>query len=38
MFRGLYYKSYNKSLLWLSGFILWVLLMGTSFLGYVLPW
>ena len=36
--RGIYYKSYNKMLLWITGFILWFLLMGTSFLGYVLPW
>jgi ubiquinol-cytochrome c reductase cytochrome b subunit len=38
MFRGIYFKSYNKSLLWLSGFILWFLLMAIAFMGYVLPW
>ena len=38
MFRGLFYKSYSKVILWITGIILWVLLMGTSFLGYVLPW
>lgn len=36
--KGFYYKSYNKILLWLSGFILFALLMAISFIGYVLPW
>lgn len=36
--RGLYFKSYRKSILWLTGFIIFVLMMGTAFLGYVLPW
>ena len=36
--RGIYYKSYNKTLLWLSGFILFVLTFAICFLGYVLPW
>ena len=38
IFRGLYYKSYHKPLLWVSGIVLWILLMGISFMGYVLPW
>lgn len=36
--KGIYYKSYNKPLLWFSGFILYFLLMLISFIGYVLPW
>nr|UTN43019.1 cytochrome b [Chelopistes texanus] len=36
--RGLYYSSYNLLKVWLSGVIILFLLMGTSFLGYVLPW
>lgn len=37
--RGLYYNSYtyNKAL-WVSGVIILFLLMGVSFIGYVLPW
>lgn len=40
MFRGLYYGSYAypRQLLWVSGVILWVLMVATAFLGYVLPW
>lgn len=39
MFRGLYYGSYvNNLLLWWSGLLLFLLMMGTAFLGYVLPW
>ena len=38
IYRGLYYKSYFKPLLWVTGIILWILLMATSFLGYILPW
>jgi quinol-cytochrome oxidoreductase complex cytochrome b subunit len=38
--RGLYYASYvpPRSLLWRVGVILFVLMMATAFLGYVLPW
>ena len=38
--RNLYYRSYiyPRQTLWLSGLILFVLLMATAFLGYVLPW
>ena len=39
MFRGLYYGSYvHNTLLWCSGILLFLLMMGTAFLGYVLPW
>ena len=40
IFRGLYYGSYMKprQALWCSGVILYFLLMGTAFTGYVLPW
>jgi quinol-cytochrome oxidoreductase complex cytochrome b subunit len=38
--RGLYYGSYMnpRELLWCSGVILLLLMMGTAFTGYVLPW
>ena len=36
--RGIFYKSYNKMILWLTGLIIFFLLMAISFLGYVLPW
>ena len=39
MFRGIFYGSFvNNILLWWSGLILFLLMMGTAFLGYVLPW
>jgi ubiquinol-cytochrome c reductase cytochrome b subunit len=40
IFRGLYYGSYMKprQILWCSGVVLFLLLMGTAFTGYVLPW
>ena len=40
LFRGLYYGSYMKprQLLWCSGVVLFLLVMGTAFTGYVLPW
>ena len=40
MCRGLYYGSYMKprELLWCSGVFLFLLMMGTAFTGYVLPW
>lgn len=40
MFRGLYYGSYfqPRATLWYSGIILFVLMMATAFMGYVLPW
>lgn len=38
--RGLYYGSYTspRELLWSVGVIIFFLMMGTAFMGYVLPW
>jgi len=38
--KGLYYKSYMspRQNIWYSGMVIFILVMGTSFLGYVLPW
>src|ERR1700728_521029 len=38
--RGMYYGSYYKprEFLWNMGVLLFLVLMGTAFLGYVLPW
>nr|WON66002.1 cytochrome b [Carpelimus sp. 1 HFZ-2023b] len=36
--RGMYYGSYNLTHTWLVGVIILFLVMGTAFLGYVLPW
>jgi ubiquinol-cytochrome c reductase cytochrome b subunit len=38
--RGLYYGSYlyPRGLVWCSGVIIFLLMMATAFLGYVLPW
>ena len=40
IFRGLYYGSYMypRGFVWGSGVILFILMMATAFLGYVLPW
>jgi len=40
IFRGLYYGSYMtpRELLWCSGVLIFLLMMATAFLGYVLPW
>lgn len=39
MARGLFYRSFDTNpLAWLSGMLLFVLMMATAFLGYVLPW
>jgi ubiquinol-cytochrome c reductase cytochrome b subunit len=40
MFRGLYFGSYMhpRGLLWCSGVIIFLLMMATAFMGYVLPW
>nr|UTN43101.1 cytochrome b [Oxylipeurus chiniri] len=36
--RGLYYGSFSFFKTWSVGVVILLLLMGTSFLGYVLPW
>uniref|UniRef100_A0AAU6PBY8 Cytochrome b n=1 Tax=Destinoides conspicuus TaxID=3137869 RepID=A0AAU6PBY8_9HEMI len=36
--RGMYYGSYNFMMTWFSGILMMLVLMGTAFLGYVLPW
>ncbi len=40
IFRGLYYGSYKKprELLWQIGLIIFLTMMATAFMGYVLPW
>ncbi len=40
IFRGMYYGSYKKprELLWILGALIFLLMMATAFLGYVLPW
>ena len=40
IFRGLYYGSYKapREVLWILGVIIYVLMMATAFMGYVLPW
>ena len=39
IFRGLYFGScmQPRQLLWCSGVIIFILMMGTAFMGYVLP-
>lgn len=36
--RGLYYGSYVFAELWNVGVVIYLILIGTAFLGYVLPW
>jgi quinol-cytochrome oxidoreductase complex cytochrome b subunit len=40
MLRGLYYGSYKapREVLWILGVIIYLLMMATGFMGYVLPW
>nr|YP_009330663.1 cytochrome b [Cloacotaenia megalops]AOG66046.1 cytochrome b [Cloacotaenia megalops] len=38
MGRALYYSSYVKKGVWNVGFILYLLMMGEAFTGYILPW
>ncbi len=40
MFRGLIYGSYRepRELIWIIGMVIYVVLMATAFLGYLLPW
>ena len=36
--RGIYYGSYNLKETWIVGVLILFLVIGTAFLGYVLPW
>nr|ARH54128.1 cytochrome b [Brachyta interrogationis] len=36
--RGMYYSSYNLLETWMIGVTIFFVVMGTAFLGYVLPW
>jgi ubiquinol-cytochrome c reductase cytochrome b subunit len=40
IFRGLYYGSYKapRELVWMLGLVIFLLMMATAFMGYVLPW
>jgi len=36
--RGIYYGSYNKIIVWGVGVVIYIIMMATAFMGYVLPW
>ena len=40
IFRGLFYGSYKtpREITWIIGILIYLLMMGTAFMGYVLPW
>ena len=40
IFRSLYYGSYKepREVTWIIGILMYLLMMGTAFMGYVLPW
>lgn len=40
IFRGFYYSSYKapREMIWLLGVVIFLLMMATGFMGYVLPW
>ena len=40
IFRGLYYGSYKapREMVWMLGIVIFLLMMATAFMGYVLPW
>jgi ubiquinol-cytochrome c reductase cytochrome b subunit len=40
MFRGMYFGSYKapREIIWILGVVLFILVMATAFMGYVLPW
>ena len=40
IFRGFYYGSYKapREMIWLLGVVIFLLMMATAFMGYVLPW
>ena len=40
IFRSLFYGSYKspREVIWITGMIIYILMMATAFMGYVLPW
>ena len=40
IFRGLYYGSYKapREITWIIGMLIYLMMMATAFMGYVLPW
>jgi ubiquinol-cytochrome c reductase cytochrome b subunit len=40
IFRGMYYGSYKapREVLWIIGVLIYLVMMATAFMGYVLPW
>ena len=40
IFRSLFYGSYKspREVIWIIGLIIYILMMATAFMGYVLPW
>jgi len=40
IFRGMYYGSYKapREVLWMLGVLIFIVMMATAFMGYVLPW
>jgi ubiquinol-cytochrome c reductase cytochrome b/c1 subunit len=40
IFRGMYYGSYKapREVLWMIGVLIYLVMMATAFMGYVLPW
>jgi ubiquinol-cytochrome c reductase cytochrome b subunit len=40
IFRGLFYGSYKppREVIWLLGLVIFLLMMATAFMGYILPW
>jgi ubiquinol-cytochrome c reductase cytochrome b subunit len=40
IFRGLFYGSYKapREMVWMLGLVIFLLMMATAFMGYVLPW
>ena len=40
MFRGMYFGSYKapREVLWMIGVVIYLIMMATAFMGYVLPW
>ncbi len=40
IFRGLFYGSYKapREMIWIIGLVIYLLMMATAFMGYVLPW